>query len=187
VVTVSSTGAGVVGVGAGAVLGLGVRALLPRLLRMRFERDVRRLNDGDRSALLSAYADDAVLRFHEGEHRWSGQWVGKPAIDRFLQQFVASRVQGEIRQMALSGPPWALTIWVRFDDHADGPDGTRLYENSTVLILRTRWGKVVEQHDFYANTERITSFDRALARLGVDPVPKPSLTTSSPPSGGSGL
>jgi len=166
----SSAGAGVVGVGAGAVLGLGARALLPRLLRMRFERDVRRLNDGDRSGLLSAYADDAVLRFHEGEHRWSGQWVGKPAIDRFLQQFVASRVQGEIRQMALSGPPWALTIWVRFDDHADADYGTRLYENRAVLVLRTRWGKVVDHEDFYVDTVRLAAFDRALSERGVPPV-----------------
>ncbi len=46
---------------------------------------------------------------------------------------------------------------VRFDDHADAPDGTRLYENRTVLVLRTRWGKVVEQQDFYADTARSTT------------------------------
>ena len=48
-------------------------------------------------------------------------------------------------------------MWVRFDDHADAPDGTRIYENSTVLVLRTRWGKVVEQHDFYVDTQRIST------------------------------
>ena len=62
-------------------------------------------------------------------------------------------------------------MWVRFDDHADGPDGTRLYENRTVLVMRTRWGKVVDHEDFYVDTDRITSFDRKLTELGVEPVP----------------
>jgi ketosteroid isomerase-like protein len=67
-----------------------------------------------------------------------------------------------------------MTIWARFDDHADGPEGERLYENRTVLVLRTRWGKVVEQEDFYADTGRLTDFDRRLSELGVPAVPPPS-------------
>ncbi len=63
-------------------------------------------------------------------------------------------------------------MWVRFDDYADGPDGTRLYQNRTVLVLRTRWGKVVEQEDFYVDTAGILAFDHKLAELGVTPVPK---------------
>ena len=57
-------------------------------------------------------------------------------------------------------------MWVRFDDHADAPDGTRIYENQTVLVLRTRWGKVVEQHDFYADTAAILTLENALAGAG---------------------
>ena len=94
-------------------------------------------------------------------------------MDRFLQMFTAAGIKGEIRQITTSGPLWAMTMWVRFDDHADGPDGTRLYENSTVLVLRTRWGKVVEQHDFYVDTGRIVDFDRKLAELGVAAVARP--------------
>ena len=44
---------------------------------------------------------------------------------------------------------------VRFDDHADGPDGERLYENQTVLVMRLKWGRIVDQEDFYADTGRI--------------------------------
>lgn len=159
---------------AGAALAIAARALVPRLLRVKFGRDVAKLNAGDRSTLLDAYADDAVLRFNDGEHRWAGDWVGKAGIDRFLQNFTAAKVQGEIREIAVSGPPWALTMWVRFDDHADGPDGTRLYENRTVLVLRTRWGKVVEQEDFYVDTSRLVDFDRKLTELGVASVPRPA-------------
>jgi ketosteroid isomerase-like protein len=154
----------------GAILAIAGRALLPRLLLLKFGRDVRKLNAGDHSTLLSAYADDAVLHFNDGDHRWAGDWVGTAAIDRFLQNFTAARIQGEIKQIAVSGPPWALTMWVRFDDHADGPDGTRLYENRTALVLRTRWGKVVEQDDFYVDTGAIETFDRRLAELGIAPV-----------------
>jgi ketosteroid isomerase-like protein len=151
----------------GAAIALGARALLPQLLLVKFGRDVAKLNAGDHSTLLNAYADDAVLRFNDGDHRWAGDWVGKAGIDRFLQNFTAARIQGEIRQIAISGPPWALTMMVRFDDHADGPDGTRLYENRTVLVMRTRWGKVVDQEDFYADTSSIVAFDRTLTELGV--------------------
>ncbi len=155
---------------AGAALGLAARALFPRLLLLRFRPDVAKLNAGDHKSLLDAYADDFVLHFNEGPHRWSGDWVGKPAFDRFLQNFTAAGIQGEIKSIATSGPLWALTMWVRFDDHADAPDGTRIYENQTVLVLRTRWGKVVEQHDFYVDTGAILGLEDALKERGVEAI-----------------
>src|SRR6185437_14060155 len=111
----------------GAALALAARAALPRLLMLKFAPSVAKLNAGDHAELLDAYADDIVLHFHEGPHRWSGEWVGKAEMDRFLQMFTASKIQGELVQITTSGPLWALTMWVRFDDHADAPDGTRLY------------------------------------------------------------
>ena len=98
--------------------------------------------------------------------------MGKAAIDRFLQNFTAAKLQGEIKQLAISGPPWALTMMARFDDHADGPDGTRLYENRTVLVMRTKWGKVTDHEDFYIDTSSFPAFDRKLTELGVTPIPK---------------
>ena len=156
------------------ILGSGLamlsRGLLPTLLLMKFGRDVRKLNAGDHSSLLAAYANDFVLHFNEGAHRFSGDWAGKAGMDRFLQNFTAARIQGQIEQIAISGPLWALTIWARFVDHADAPDGTRIYENRTVLVLRTRWGKIVEQDDFYADTGRILALERKLTELGIEPI-----------------
>jgi ketosteroid isomerase-like protein len=152
---------------AGAALALGARALLPRLLLLRFSGDVARLNAGDHKGLLGNYADDFVLHFHDGPHRWAGDWVGKAGMDSFLQNFTAAGIQGEIKSITTSGPLWALTMWVRFDDHADAPDGTRIYENHTVLVLRTRWGKVIEQFDYFADTAAIVALDRKLEELGV--------------------
>ncbi len=154
----------------GAALAVGARALFPRLLLLKFKPDVAKLNAGDYKPLLGAYADDFVLHFNVGRHRWSGDWVGKEAFDRFLQMFTAAGLQGEIKSIATSGPLWALTMWVRFDDHAEDPDGTRIYENQTVLLLRTRWGKVVEQHDFYFDTGAIVTMEEAMVERGVPAV-----------------
>lgn len=156
----------------GAVVSLAGRALAAQLLRLKFAGDLKRLNGGDHSTLLKAYANDAVLHFNDGDHRWSGTWTGKPNIDRFLQNFTAAKVQGEIKRFTVSGPLWAMTLMVRFDDHADAPDGTRLYQNRTVLVIRMKWGKIVEHEGFYFDTERIGAFDRKLAERGVLPVPK---------------
>lgn len=157
--------------GAALMAGLAARPVLNLLLTAKFRGDVARLNNGDQSSLLAAFAEDAVLLFHDGPHRWAGpnrgRHVGRPAIAAFLHEYVTARVQGEIVDVWTSGPPWALTLVARFDDHAEDPDGERLYENQAVLVVKTRFGAIVEQQDFYIDTQRIVDFDRALSERGV--------------------
>jgi ketosteroid isomerase-like protein len=154
--------------GAGAVIA--GRALLPRALLLKFRRDLRRLNAGDYGPLLANYADDAVLRFNEGPHRWSGEHRGKPAIERFLRHFTGAGLRGELRALWIAGPPWAMTMVVRFDDRALDPGGAELYANRVVMVLRTRWGKVVEHDDFYEDTGRILVLEQRLQERGVMPL-----------------
>src|SRR3954447_14787920 len=144
----------------GAAAGLGARALFVRALRVKFGRDLAKLNAGDYAPLLSAYADDAVLAFNDGDHRWAGEHRGKAAIERFFQDFTAAGLQGELVDVQMSGPPWALTLWTRFDDQAHGPDGELLYRNRVAMVIRTRWGKIVRHEDFYEDTGRIETLDR---------------------------
>ena len=153
----------------GAGAAVAARALLTRLIAFKLSRDVRRLNDGDYRPLLAGYADDAVLRFNEGPHRWSGEYRGKPEIERFLREFVGAGLKGEVRALWIGGPPWALTLVVRFEDRATGPAGEELYANRVVIVARTRWGKIVEHDDFYFDTARIVAFEEKLAELGVAP------------------
>ena len=155
---------------AGAGAAIAGRALLTRLIAVKLRRDLRRLNAGDYRPLLSGYADDAVLHFNEGPHRWAGAHRGKPAIERFLREFVGAGLTGEIRSLWVGGPPWAMTLVARFDDHATGPGGEELYANRVVILARTRWGKIVEQEDFYLDTARILAFEEKLRELGVEPV-----------------
>jgi ketosteroid isomerase-like protein len=154
---------------AGAGAAIAGRALLREALLLKFRRDLRRLNAGDHRPLLAGYADDAVLRFNDGQHRWSGEHRGKAAIDRFLRDFVRAGITGEIRGLWIAGPPWSLTVLVRFDDRATGPSGEELYANRVAMVIHTRWGKVVEHDDFYEDTGRILAFEEKLQGLGIAP------------------
>lgn len=156
---------------AGALSAVVARALLVQVLLVKFRRDLRALNAGDYRPLLAGYADDAVLRFNDGAHRWAGEHRGKPALDRFFRDFTAAGLRGEIRSLWIDGPPWALRLVARFDDEAIGPGGEKLYENRTCIVVRTRWGKIVEHEDFYFDTGRMVDLENALVRLGIPRAP----------------
>ncbi len=152
---------------AGALL---MRMALIRVLLAKLNGDVARINEGDYGPLLAGYAEDAVLVFNDGPHRWAGEHRGRPAIERFLREFTRAGINGRIRALWIGGPPWAMTLIVRFDDWAEGPGGERIYANRTLLLARTRWGRIVEQQDFYEDTARITALEQRLQELGVEPV-----------------
>ena len=154
-----------------AAATLATRALFVRALTAKLRRDIAALNRGDYGPLLAGYTDDALLVFPQGDNRWAGEHRGKPAIERFLKNFTAAGIQGELVDLLVSGPPWAMTVMVRFDDGATGPDGEQLYRNRVAMTLRTRWGKVVRHDDFFEDTGRIDAFERRLSELGRAPVP----------------
>jgi ketosteroid isomerase-like protein len=154
-------------VGAGGTLA--AQALARRLILVKLRRDVGALNRGDFQPALSNYAQDAVLRFNDGEHRWAGEHRGKAAIALFLESFVEAGLQGEIRELFVSGPPWRLTLIAVFDDRACDPTGEEIYRNHTVLLARTRWGRIVQHEDFYEDTQRIVDLDARLSERGVHP------------------
>jgi ketosteroid isomerase-like protein len=154
----------------GALAALGAKRLVHRLVLLKLRHDLRALNAGDYKPLLSGFAQDAVLRFNEGDHRWAGDHRGKAAIERFFEDFVAAGVKGEIVELFISGAPWRMNVMVRFDDHVTTAAGEELYSNRTFLLARTRWGRIVWQEDFYEDTGRIGVLDARLSELGVAPV-----------------
>ena len=144
---------------AGAILA---RTGLRRAMLIKLRRDLAALNAGDYHPLLASFADEAVLVFASGTHRWAGQHHGRASIEAFLQNFVAAGLQGDFRDLLIGGPPWKMRAAVRFDDHAEDPTGTRVYDNRTVLYVTFRWAKVVRQEDFFADTSRIEAFEQHL-------------------------
>lgn len=156
----------VLGVLGGVALTLALRVLLVRGLLTKLRRDVAALGRGDHRPMLKAFARDAVLEFNDGDHRWSGTYEGRDRIEEFLTQFVAAGLNGTIRQIWIGGWPWSMTVIARFDDAAD-LDGEHLYDNQTVLVCRTRWGRIVHQADYYVDTQRIVDFDRRLTAKGL--------------------
>lgn len=154
---------------AGAAGAITARRLLVRVLLFKFRRDIAALNAGDYQPVLAGYAPDAVLHFNEGPHRWSGVHRGKPAIASFLKDFVDSGIHGHITELFISGAPWSMTLLARFDDHANDSTGEEIYRNRTVLLARTRWGRIVRQEDFYEDTQAINTLEARLAELGVQP------------------
>ena len=71
-----------------------------------------------------------------------------------------------------TGPGCRLSEQLLTRDEVDaGEQGFRSESGAElVLVLRTRWGKVVEQHDYYADTAAIVALDRKLEELGVEAV-----------------
>ncbi len=157
---------------AGAGLAIGFQALTRQLLLRQFRSSVEALNRGDYRPLLDGFADDAVLHFNNADHRWAGEHRGRDQIETFLQDFVGAGLTGEIKDLWTSGPPWALTAVARFDDRSVDPEGAELYSNQTMIMVKTRWGKVTEQRDFYLDTGRILEFEEKLTALGIDPAKK---------------
>ena len=111
-----------------------------------------------------------MLHFNDGPHRWAGDHHGKAAIERFLRDFVAAGLKVELKDLWLSGPPWRMVVIARLDDASRGPGGELLYSNRVVVVLRTRWGKIVRHDDFYEDTSKMGGFEDALRDLGIDPV-----------------
>lgn len=159
-----------VALGAGAVLS--ARVVMHRALLFRLRRVLAALNEGDYRPMLSTYAEDAVLHFSEGRHRWAGDHRTRSGIERFLRNFVQAGLRGEIRELYFFGPPWRLTLLVRFDDWAAGENGPLMYSNRTVLVLKTRWGQVIQQEDFFEDTGRIEEFESTLRQRGIEAVGK---------------
>jgi ketosteroid isomerase-like protein len=130
----------------------------------KLRHDLAAFNRGNYEPLLASFADHAVLGFADGAHRWAGQHTGRASIEAFLHDCVAAGLHGEFRDLLIGGPPWKMRAAVRFDDHADDPDGTRIYDNRAVLYVTIRWGRVVRQDDFFADTIRIEAFEQHLRR-----------------------
>jgi ketosteroid isomerase-like protein len=137
------------------------RPLYAWAVRTMLHRNASAFLAGDPGPLLKMYAEDAVLEF-PGESSWGPEYRGRAEIEGFLRRFLASGLTGTIGHVWISGPPWATRIAAEFDDWANDTGGTRIYENRSVIVLQTRFGRVIRER-VYEDAQKVATFDEILA------------------------
>jgi ketosteroid isomerase-like protein len=158
--------AGMVVAGAPSMYKVAVRALI--------RRNIRALNEGNYGPTLAMFDQDAELTF-PGDNSWARQvrvpqpgrepfatHRGRAEIETFLRTYVDNRIQMEVEDILVNGPPWNTRVAVRVHDWIRGADGNDVYANRAVLMVRTTWGKIRSQED-YEDSERAAALDRHLA------------------------
>jgi SnoaL-like domain len=134
------------------------------LVRMWVRRLFAALGRGNCKPMLATFADDAVFRF-PGDSSWAGVYRGRREIERWLRRFAGVRMKFEVLEVAVSGPPWNMSIFTRFTDTWTAPNGTIVYENDGVLFDRAKWMKIV-YHEASEDTQRTVPLDDHLAAQG---------------------
>lgn len=145
---------------AGAAGATTAHAAYTGAVRALLRRNVAALMDGDPTPLLRLYAPHPELHF-PGDHSWGPVYRGPQEIEGFLRRFLAAGLRGEVSDIYVAGPPWATRIALRFDDHAHDADGARVYANHAVIVLRTRWGRVVHE-EVFEDTQKVAALDAHL-------------------------
>jgi len=141
------------------------------MVRMLIRRNIRLLNQGRYQPALAMFAPGAELVF-PGDNTWSRQYrppvggreavpthEGREEIEAFLQRYVDHRIQMEIEDILVNGPPWNTRAAVQVHHWVIGPDGDDAYSNRAVLMVSTAWGRIRRQED-HEDTERVSAFDR---------------------------
>jgi ketosteroid isomerase-like protein len=145
------------------------------MIRARFRRNVRQLNQGNYQPLLKMAAPDAELAF-PGDNSWAAMFRpversraphtthrGPAELEAFAQRFVEHGLAIEVGDILVNGPPWRTRICARVTDGT--PDG--VYANRVCLFVEARWGRIHRWED-YLDTERVAAWDRHLGVDGID-------------------
>jgi ketosteroid isomerase-like protein len=141
-------------------------------VRWMIRRNIAALNRGDYGPVLAMFRDDATLTF-PGANSWSRMFRvpepgrdafpthrGKAEIEAFLRRYVDNGIQMAVDDILVNGPPWNARAAAIVRDWITGPDGRDVYANRAVLVVHTRWGKIVAQED-YEDSERVAALDTA--------------------------
>ena len=140
------------GVLARSLYGAGMRALL--------RESVRRVNAGDPRLLFATYARDVTFVF-PGDSSWAGEYRGREEVKGFVRRFIDVGLALEPTDILIDGPPWTTRVCLRFVDRARAQDGTLVYENDGVILIRSKWGRV-RHYENHEDTQKVAEFDRWL-------------------------
>jgi ketosteroid isomerase-like protein len=107
---------------------------------------------GNDDLMMKATAPDVRFSF-PGTSSFSTSLTGRESLREWLARFTELSPSFEIRDVVVSGPPWDMTVAVRFRDSI-GAD----YHNEGVEWLRIQRGRV-RSLDVFLDTERLTAWE----------------------------
>jgi ketosteroid isomerase-like protein len=149
------------------------KAAARRLIR----RNICLLNRGHYAPALAMFATDADFTF-PGQNSWSRQHRiptpdrtatathrGRPEIETLLRRYVRDRIQMEVEDILVNGPPWNMRVAVQVRHWIPGADDD-VSMNRAVLVVRMAWGRIRSQEN-YEDTERVSSLERGYSVVPV--------------------
>jgi hypothetical protein len=131
------------------------------LVRSLLQRTIAATRRGDIEPHLRNCADAVEFDF-PGEHSWTQHSYTKAELRPWLERFARIGLQFYAEKIDVKGPPWNTRVYITFSDHLDAPDGARVYENTGVMAVRARWGKVVYIR-VNEDTQRVAALDAWLS------------------------
>ena len=132
------------------------------LVKRRVRRVMAQARAGDMAPSLALWAEDGHFQF-PGRSSWAADFQNKGDLAAWYARFARVGLQLEPREILVGGPPWRSHVCIRFADHATGPDGETVYENTGVLFTTMSWGKI-RFGTVYEDTQKVAAFDDYLTR-----------------------
>lgn len=142
-----------------------VFGMLPALyawaVRSLLYRTLRRLREGDFEPLFRTYADDIKFVF-PGHNSWAGEFRGREEVERWVRRVYQVGLRLEPHEILVMGPPWDMTVCLRFTDRCTAPDGTIVYTNRGMVFGKIAWGKIT-YYEIHEDTEKVVILDEYVA------------------------
>jgi ketosteroid isomerase-like protein len=134
------------------------------------------LGRGDWQKGLEGVAEDVHHTF-PGDNAIGGERHSKEAMRRWFERLhrLIPDLNFEVKRVAVSGPPWDMSIAVEWHDWGHAADGVP-YENEGAHWIRIRRGKAVYIHA-YLDTEKVTALTKRLAEAGYEEAGEPPITS----------
>jgi ketosteroid isomerase-like protein len=147
------------------------KAITRRRVRGVFEA----LGRGDRETALKDVAAN-VRHVFPGDNAIGGERHSREAMGRWLDRVyrLIPELRFDVHRVAVSGPPWDMTVAVEWSDHGRAADGIP-YRNEGAHWIRMRRGKAVYIHA-YLDSEKVTEICRRLAAGGIEEASAPPIS-----------
>jgi len=122
--------------------------MMTRIARRMAEGAYAKLNGQDLDGLMATFTPDALFSF-PGDHELPGDYRGSEQIRAFFLRLFEwfPNLQFEVGDVAVSGPPWRMRLFVRYHDTASR-DGVT-WSGWGTQYAWVRWGRL--ERDYIAN------------------------------------